>query len=131
MTVPTQKYNALNRPVFEAIPLTARKILDLGCGTGTLGRAVKARQHSEVTGITYSIGEAVEAGPHLDRVIVGDLNVYDMTCLDPFDCIVCSRVLEHLYYPDKIVRSVQSILVPGGRWLPFPTLFTGVNESNF
>ncbi|MBV8608272.1 MAG: class I SAM-dependent methyltransferase, partial [Singulisphaera sp.] len=84
--VPTLEYRALNRPVFDAIPTSARRILDLGCGTGSLGRAVKARQMTEVTGVTYSTTEADEARLHLDRVIVSDLNTYNPIDLGQFDC---------------------------------------------
>ncbi|MBV8265096.1 MAG: class I SAM-dependent methyltransferase [Planctomycetaceae bacterium] len=113
--VPTLEYRALNRPVFDAIPTSARRILDLGCGTGSLGRAVKARQMTEVTGVTYSTTEADEARLHLDRVIVSDLNTYNPIDLGQFDCIVCSHVLEHLYWPAELLRSMYPVLDPGGR----------------
>lgn len=113
--VPTLEYRALNRPVFDAIPTSARRVLDLGCGTGSLGRAVKARQLAEVTGVTYSTTEADEARSHLDRVIVSDLNTFKATDLGRFDCIVCSHVLEHLYWPLEVLRSVHPMLDPDGR----------------
>jgi 2-polyprenyl-3-methyl-5-hydroxy-6-metoxy-1,4-benzoquinol methylase len=91
------EYGALNRPVLDAIPTSARRVLDLGCGTGSLGRALKARQIVDVTGVTYSNTEAEMARHHLDRVIVSDINTFSPTDLGGFDCIICSHILEHLY----------------------------------
>jgi SAM-dependent methyltransferase len=108
------EYGALNRPVLDAIPMSARRILDLGCGTGSLGREVKARQRVEVTGVTYSMAEAEIARDRLDRVIVTDLNTFDPKGMGRFDCIVCSHILEHLYWPQQVLSAVASSLEPGG-----------------
>jgi SAM-dependent methyltransferase len=108
-------YDALNRPVLDAIPTSAQRVLDLGCGTGSLGRALKARQIVEVTGVTYSSTEAERARHHLDRVIVSDLNTFNPIELGPFDCIVCSHILEHLYWPEQVLRVLARLLEPGGR----------------
>jgi SAM-dependent methyltransferase len=115
MEVPTLHYDALNRPVLEAIPTSARRILDLGCGTGTLGRAVKDRQRAEVIGVTHTRSEAELARVHLDRVVVGDLNEFAASDLGVFDCIVCSHVLEHLFWPAEVLCTVRPILEPSGR----------------
>jgi SAM-dependent methyltransferase len=115
MKTDTLDYGALNRPVFEAIPTSARRILDVGCGTGSLGRAIKARQSAEVTGLTYSETEAEHARQYLDRVIVADLNSFTPRDLGPFDCVVCSHVLEHLYWPEEFLRSISPLFEPDGR----------------
>jgi len=112
---PILEYGALNRPVLDAIPTSVRGVLDLGCGTGSLGRAIKARQVVEVTGVTYSSTEAEMARRYLDRVIVTDLNTFSPTDLGRFDCIICSHILEHLYWPDHVLRAMVPLLEPGGR----------------
>lgn len=108
-------YGALNGPVLAEIPLAAKRVLDVGCGDGTLGRHLKARQPVEVVGLTYSGGESLLARQILDQVVVCDLNNFDPTELGQFDCIVCSHVLEHLLWPDRFLQSVRSVLAPGGR----------------
>jgi 2-polyprenyl-3-methyl-5-hydroxy-6-metoxy-1,4-benzoquinol methylase len=113
----TLEYHALNRPVLDVIPTSACRILDLGCGTGSLGRAIKARQTAEVIGVTYSTKEAEEARFHLDRVIVSDLNTSTPTDIGQFDCIVCSHVLEHLCFPADVLRSLHPVLDPSGQLL--------------
>jgi SAM-dependent methyltransferase len=114
MTDPIE-YDALNQPVLAAIPTTARRILDVGCGTGALGQAVKARQQGEIVGITHSAVEAEMARRHLDWVVIQDLNAFDPTELGVFDCVVCSHVLEHLHWPGEFLRAARPLVDPGGR----------------
>lgn len=108
-------YGAVNRPVLAAIPPTARRVLDVGCGDGALGAAVKARHPAEVVGLTYSPAEAAAAAARLDRVEVCDLNAPVLDGLGAFDCVVCSHVLEHLYWPDRLLAALRPHLAPGGR----------------
>jgi SAM-dependent methyltransferase len=110
-----QEYGALNEPVLAAVPLTARRILDVGCGTGNLGGAIKARQPAEVVGVTYSEDESDKARLLLDAVVVADLNGLDPLLLGTFDCVICSHVLEHLYWPADFLRAVRPCLLRGGR----------------
>ena len=109
------EYGALNRPVLNSVPLSSSRILDLGCGTGSLGRAIKERQDVELVGVTYSEAEAETARQYLDRVVVADLNTFDPESLGRFDCVICSHVLEHLYWPDRVLRTLAPVIVPGGR----------------
>ena len=37
--------------VLALVPESARRVLDIGCGAGRLGEAIKARQQAEVVGI--------------------------------------------------------------------------------
>lgn len=108
-------YGAVNEPVLAAVPLAARRILDIGCGTGSLGRRLKDRQKAEVIGLTYSKAEAATASGYLDRVVVRDLNEFEPDDLGEFDCVVCSHVLEHLNWPDRFLRSARPLLAVGGK----------------
>lgn len=110
------EYAALNKPVFEAVPATAMNILDVGCGTGSMGNALLAAMpRRNITGITYSAAEAKEAGQTYRRVYVHDLNDLSLNPGGPFDCIIFSHVLEHTMQPAAILRHyVQYLdLVPG------------------
>jgi SAM-dependent methyltransferase len=110
-------YGALNTELLYRVPQSAKRILDLGCGTGALGRKLKEQMDREVIGLTYSENEAVLARQALDRVIVCDLNDYDPINLGEFDCIICSHILEHLNEPGKLLRSLRSHLRTEGRLL--------------
>ncbi|MEA2272887.1 MAG: hypothetical protein QOI98_1595, partial [Solirubrobacteraceae bacterium] len=60
-------------PVQALVPRDARRILDLGCSSGALGEALKARQPAEVVGVELEPDYAADAERRLDRVIVADV----------------------------------------------------------
>lgn len=107
-------YSAINQPVFQQIPQQAQRILDIGCGSGALGKTIKQRQNCEVVGITYSKAEADLASQFLDNVIIADINELDTSTLGEFDCIICSHILEHLYNPEKLLLELHSNLTKEG-----------------
>lgn len=110
-------YQSVNQAVFRRIPTTTRRLLDIGCGGGVFGAAVKAALPCAVVGVTYSEAEAQQARERLDRVEVVDLNHGDLSALGQFDCIVCSHVLEHLQDPQQVLTQLQRCLTPGGTLL--------------
>jgi len=107
-------YNAVNTPVLVRIPPDARRVLDVGCGDGALGRAIKARRPTEVVGVTHSEEEAVAARKVLDQVICSDLESADLAHLGVFDCIVCSHVLEHVREPAGLLTRLRENLAADG-----------------
>ena len=102
-------YDGVNPIVFNNIPKSAKRILDIGCGSGALGRAIKNVMDCEVIGITYSEAEAAIARDRIDKVIVADLNNIDFSPLDlgEIDCIICSHILEHLCEPQKLLQKLR------------------------
>jgi SAM-dependent methyltransferase len=107
-------YEAVNEAVIARVPKTTRRLLDVGCGTGEMGRQVKKALACEVIGVTNCEQEAATAAGHLDRVILADLNDFDPSTLGVFDCIVCSHVLEHLYQPEKVIQRLRRVLTSDG-----------------
>lgn len=107
-------YEALNRPVLDRIPAHTRRLLDLGCGSGALGRQIKQTTSCEIVGVTFSETEAAVAAECIDHVLVRDLNTFDPAEAGQFDCVVCSHVLEHLYAPEILLRRLHASLTPDG-----------------
>jgi methionine biosynthesis protein MetW len=102
------------------VPRDARRILDLGCASGALGAALKARQPAEVTGVEHDPLYAARAEDVLDRVIPADLEELFASPaaadrLGEFDCIIAADVLEHLRDPWSVLAGAVRHLAPGGR----------------
>ena len=110
-------YFEFARPELLAlVPESAKRVLDIGCGAGRLGEAIKKRQQAEVIGIECEHGPASAARARLDRVLVGNIEQ-----LEPdfgpgsFDAIICGDVLEHLRDPLRVLRRSRTWLKPDGR----------------
>ena len=108
-------YGSVNPAVLSRVPSSSRRILDVGCGTGVLGRVLKD-EHPEryVVGITHAHQEAERAREVLDRVVIADLEAYDFSALGQFDCVICSHVLEHLRNPATVLARLRKLLAVGG-----------------
>src|SRR4051812_16267968 len=104
-------YTGVRADIYELVPPSAKRILDLGCSDGALGNALKAADRSRyVVGVEYSQSLADAARLRLDKVIQGDLN--QASTLSPlaseqFDCVVCADVLEHLQKPEDLLKLLQ------------------------
>lgn len=106
-----------SRPEVRAlIPVRARRVLDVGCGAGALGRALKDERDVEVCGLELFEASAAIAREHLDEVIVADLDALDALPhpAGTFDAIVFADVLEHLHDPARLLTTLRPYLAPGG-----------------
>lgn len=103
-------YAGINDPVLSFVPLSADRILDIGCGSGNMGECLRKARDREVVGITYSAEEAALASERLTAVHVADLNDVDLAPLGKFDCVIMSHVLEHLFAPDEFLRRLRVVL---------------------
>lgn len=106
-------YQSLNRDVLAEVPPRSR-VLDIGCGGGSMGGWLREHQGCEVIGVTHSEVEATQARRVMSHVVVADLNHFEPVRLGAFDCVVCSHVLEHLIDPVRLLGALRSCLVPGG-----------------
>ena len=95
------------------VPASARRVLDLGCASGALGAALKARG-ATVVGIERDPAYAAAARERLDEVIEADLETFDPTTLGRFDVLIAGDVLEHLADPWSVLRRFAAIVDPGG-----------------
>ena len=108
-------YSHLRPEILALVPTLARSVLDVGCGAGRLGEALRARQGARVVGIEM-VGTAAEAAKsRLDRVVVGDIEriKHDFSP-EEFDCLVCGDVLEHLEDPSRFLQQARSWLQAKG-----------------
>lgn len=106
-----------NFPILSRVPKTTKRVLDVGCGSGTMGKQIKQIMNCEAVGITYLESEVVAASQWMDKVILHDLNQDNSSLseLGKFDCIIACHVLEHLYYPQNLLQVLHQNLSPGGK----------------
>ena len=117
-------YNEEDRPFTKYPDLLARhlvirygiskgkKILDLGCGRGEFLRGF-IRCGLNGFGVDRSL-TAKSICPEAE-ILQSDLEEAQLPYQDnSFDVVFSKSVLEHFYYPEKIVQQIQRVLNPGG-----------------
>ena len=112
------RYYDGDRPDLQKlVPEDAERILDVGCGTGSLLMSLKARQGAEVTGVELMPDAAALARERLDRFAQLDLDGLDELPFETsyFDVAIFGDVLEHLRDPARLLRAVRGHLRPDGR----------------
>ena len=98
-------YHDILRPeILSLIPEDATTVLDLGCGTGQLGKALRARQKCVVDGIELNKEAADKARLNLSAVYQDNLNRFDPSHLNvKYDVLVFADILEHLVSPWEVL----------------------------
>ena len=114
---------------------TGKKILDIGCRNGVLTK------HFAEGNIIWGVDIdpiALKEAEALLKPINSQNIFFTMDLLadwddlkgQEFDVIVCGEVLEHLYFPDKVVEKVVAYLRPGGMFIgSVPNAFSLKNRA--
>jgi|SRR5579859_2458635 len=95
-----------------------RAVIDVGCGTGDLLRALVEKSTPErVVGIDYA-----EAGIRRARELLpsGEFwaeSLYDLDSVETFDLVLCTEVLEHVRDPKAAVEKLVRVCERPGRIL--------------
>ncbi len=101
--------------MLEFVPKNSQKILDIGCGEGNFASILKENLKAEVWGIEKNEKAASLAKEKLDKVIVGDIVEIVRDLEDKsFDCIVLNDILEHLAYPNNLLKNLKDKLKKNG-----------------
>ncbi|HHY35332.1 MAG TPA: glycosyltransferase [Firmicutes bacterium] len=117
----TSYYGLVREEILERIPYWITSMLDIGCGTGALGAALKKRNPAcYVAGVDIFPPAVSEAKRVLDRVWLGDvedlLRRGQIESPDGgFDVIVCADVLEHLVNPWETLKQLTRLLNSRGQ----------------
>jgi len=115
-TTPNYYENPRN-DITGLIPADARRILDVGCGTGNLGAAIKGSRGGsiEVVGIEIDPDAASKAKGKLDKVIEGNVETSGLPFPGGyFDVIIYGDVLEHLIDPWGTLKKHREFLKSKG-----------------
>ena len=125
---PLHQINPLRLAWIEAqVPLTGKRVLDVGCGGGILSDAM-ARRGADVLGIDLASKPLKVAQLHAmeartTSVTYREIAAEALAAEQPasFDVLTCMEMLEHVPDPSAIVAACATLVKPGG-WLFFSTL---------
>jgi 2-polyprenyl-3-methyl-5-hydroxy-6-metoxy-1,4-benzoquinol methylase len=110
-------YVGYRNDILRLVPNGVKKVLDVGCSTGTLGGQIIQKNGAEVIGIELDVQMAEIARKRLDNVIVANIEEFDflnnLGSAD-FDCIIFADILEHLKDPWSVLKKSTQILLPEG-----------------
>jgi len=106
-----------SRPEVRAlVPEEARHVLDVGCGAGALGAALKEEREIEVCGLELFPDAAARARERIDTVVEANLDQLEDLPFEPgyFDAMICGDVLEHLHDPARLLGVLRPYLADDG-----------------
>ncbi|HLD98904.1 MAG TPA: class I SAM-dependent methyltransferase [Bdellovibrionota bacterium] len=106
-------YSNYRSELMPFVPERLTRALDVGCGDGTFGMALKQSRPFEVWGIEPVAAAAKIAGSRLDRVIPEGVETAIPKLPDShFDAVFFNDVLEHLIDPEAVLRAIRPKLLP-------------------
>ncbi|HEX5198958.1 MAG TPA: class I SAM-dependent methyltransferase [Actinoplanes sp.] len=110
-------YEKMVREIVGEVPERPGRVLDAGCGTGNLTRALTAKQPAEIVAADLSavmLRRSRRKNPGV-RHVRADLDGDLAEVSGVFDVIVCGHVLYALRDPARALATLKSRLAPGGR----------------
>jgi 2-polyprenyl-3-methyl-5-hydroxy-6-metoxy-1,4-benzoquinol methylase len=107
--------NSGNKDVISLIGQEGKNVLDIGCGSGSVAR-VLTPIGKVVDGITISQSELEEAKKVLRNGYIYNLEngLPPEIAENEYDYVICSHVLEHIAYPEKLFTDIKRVLKKDG-----------------
>ena len=114
---PNAEYHQNERAeMLQFLPPSPRRLIDIGCGNGFFGAAVKREYpECETWGVELVAEAAQKAALRNDRVLQIHFESADELPEAYFDVVTMNDVLEHMPWPEPALAMAKRILRPGGR----------------
>lgn len=117
----TPAHSIVNHDLLGLMPVTAQRVVEVGCMHGALAQAYRQRNPGvHYTGIDIDPDYAHVAATHCHRSLAADierLSEADFDTLFPSDCWVFGDCLEHLRNPWSLLRRIRERIDPAGTLL--------------
>jgi len=117
---PAGYFGHVNPDLLDALPITAKRVLEIGCGEGALGAAFKRRQPQVVwTGVELAPTPAATALGHIEQCYVADAEAEPSDLpwalwAGAMDVVVLGDVIEHFRDPWRMLARLARCLAPKG-----------------
>jgi len=113
----TSYYESEREDIITLIPYDVRRLLDVGCGFGLMGKRLRKERNDniEVVGIDNEERVINIARNNVGELIIGDVEDLKLPFEQGyFDCLVYGDILEHLKNPWKLLKDHAYYLKKGG-----------------
>lgn len=114
----------------EIVPLSGRRVLDVGCGGGILADAM-ARKGADVVGIDLAskalkVAELHAIEAQTPNILYREISAEDLAAevAGTFDVVTCMEMLEHVPDPSSVVKACSTLVKPGGH-----VFFSTINRN--
>jgi len=107
-------YQKLRHEMLRHLPPDAKTILDVGCGTGTLGHHLMLTRQVAVWGVEPDPRAYAEAEKRLTKAVNRPFDTFFDSGGLLFDVIFFNDVLEHMEYPYEALRFAGTLLARDG-----------------
>jgi 2-polyprenyl-6-hydroxyphenyl methylase / 3-demethylubiquinone-9 3-methyltransferase len=114
----------------EIVPLSGRRVLDVGCGGGILADAM-ARKGANVVGVDLAskalkVAELHAIEAQTPNVVYREISAEDLAAeaAGTFDVVTCMEMLEHVPDPSSVVKACSTLVKPGGH-----VFFSTINRN--
>src|ERR1035437_719566 len=96
---------------FDDLFKKSESIIEIGCGTGELSRAISDRYGKQVLGTDLSLTGIEFADKNYANNLTAfkALDVLNDSISDVYDLAICSNVLEHFRYPHIVILKILQI----------------------
>lgn len=114
-------HQAFNPNLLDVCRQPPRRLLDVGCASGVLGKFVKDKFGAYVAGIEPNRAASDMAKAQLDKVLFGKFEDFDLVAegipLGSMDTVVAADVLEHMYDPWHTMVNLKKFMTPDGQFI--------------
>ncbi len=114
----TNCHSFLMKPLLSMLPPSIKadgsklRVLDLGCGNGSLSNVI-ASQGYEVVGVEESLQGVEQADKNFSQCKFFQGSIYELPyekLENSFDVVISVEVIEHLFYPKELVKAAKKCL---------------------